>query len=986
MSSKTLVLIDGHALAYRQFFALERTGMKTSTGHPVWAVYGFFKAIFDLLKKVNPDAIAVSFDTGRQTFRTEAYSEYKANRQSMPDTLRQQMQLIHDGVEALSIPIYKMKGFEADDVIGTIAHRACKLGHKVLILTGDQDSFQLVENHCDIRVLIPSKGELLEYDRDKIFEKMGVWPEQIVDYKGLRGDTSDNIPGVKGIGEKTAVKLLSEFQTMENLLENIEKVASNSVREKLINDREMALKSKFLAKIDQDVPIEFDFEHTHLTMPDLVKLTDFLKEVEFKSYLSNLGYFLKAFNNGETPVIPAELVSYAKKSQEIKKPEQPVQIEHPQQSMQLNLLAGGIQEIKEQPTELVLKCFEDNVCIINTQELFDALIDDLKSSKVFSMDTETTGLDVLNDKLVGISFAWNEQIQTENNKISINNKIKDSTKVAYVPLGHQTGTQLEINSVINSLKPILEDENIHKVLQNAKFEINILKNYDIDLKGIILDTMVASYVKNPTFKHGLKQQAFSHLKINMQEIEELIGKGKTAITMDQVEIEKTAKYAGADAQATLELARYYSNHMDKDEEKILYDIEVPLVSVLADIEWQGVSLDTEYLKSLSKEIQGNLDDVEGQIHRIAGEKFNINSPKQVSTVLFEKLSLPVKAKTQTGFSTNAKVLESLKDVHPIINLLLEQRHLSKLKSTYIDSLPGIINKKDNKIHTNFNQTITSTGRLSSSNPNLQNIPIRTEIGNRIRAAFVPKDKENSVLLSADYSQIELRLLAHYSEDPILIDAYNNNEDIHALTASKVFDVPLEEVTKEMRRKAKAVNFGIIYGQTSFGLSEAIGITPTEAKKFIEKYFKTYPKIKEYMDKTVTSVKLNGYVSTLFGRKRYLKDELESRNRMIREFAYRAAINAPLQGTAADLVKLAMIRLHKELNDANLESKIILQVHDELILEVPKKELIIVKDKVKTCMELDQPLKVPLVIDIEYGPNWMAGSGEEMDGLESLIIE
>jgi len=957
MESKTLILIDGHALAYRQYFALERTHMKTSDDKPTWAVYGFFKALFDLLRRVKPDAIAVSFDCGRDTFRAKAYPEYKAHRQTMPDSLRDQMKLLVEGIKDLDIPIYQMPGFEADDVIGTIAERARELGHKVLILTGDQDSFQLLDKQNHISVIMPQKGELLEYDRNRVHDKLGVWPEQIADYKGLSGDTSDNIPGVKGVGEKTAVKLLEQYGSVENVLDHLDEISSKSLKEKLESDREMAIKSKFLATIDRNVPIEFDFEHTHLTMPDLEKLTNFLKDMEFFSFLKQLPELLKPFNNGILPEIPKEYLSPKKIVVEA----QPLQ-----KSMQLGLFTAA--PVKEPvPMQITEK---NKVNIIDTEDAFNTLVKNLTDIKTFSLDTETTSLDVYNAEIVGISFAWNPQITTKTGRIAIDESKQNITLTAYIPVGHTQGKQLNISYVLEKLKPLFEDKELNKVLQNAKYEINLLKNYNIELKGILLDTMIASYIKNPTFKHNLKHQALSYLKFEMKSIEELIGKGKDATTMDKISIEEVADYASDDAKATIELARYYSKNIDKEQSNVLYDIEVPLVPVLSDMERTGISIDTEYLNNLSAEIQNNLNNIESQIYEYAGEKLNINSPKQVAYILFEKLELSKKAKTKTGLSTSAKVLESLVDEHPIISLLLEQRQLTKLKSTYIDTLPVLVNPKDKRVHASFNQTITTTGRLSCSNPNLQNIPIRTELGNRIRAAFVPKDKENYIILSADYSQIELRLLAHYSEDPALIEAFCTNRDIHADTASRVFDVPLDDVTKEMRRKAKAVNFGIIYGQSSYGLASALGISPGEAKMIINKYFEMYPYIKKYMDKTIAQVYEKGYVSTLFGRKRYLEDELSSRNKNIREFAERAAINAPLQGTAADLIKLAMIELHQEFKNSKFESKLILQVHDELVLEVPKNELVIVGDIVKSCMELSQPLKVPLVIDMACGPTWM----------------
>jgi len=958
MTSKTLILIDGHALAYRCYFALERTRMQTTDNLPTWAVYGFLKSIFDLLKNVKPDAIAVSFDKGRDTFRLKEFSEYKANRQSMPDALKEQMGFIIEGVEALEIPIYQLSGYEADDIIGTITKKAAEEGHKTLILTGDKDSFQLISPDGSVCVLIPSKGELIKYDRSKVYEKLGVWPEQIADYKGLSGDSSDNIPGVKGIGEKTAVKLLEQYQTVENIYDHLEEITSKSIKTKLETDKDMAFKSKWLATICREVPIDFDFEHTHVELKNTQKINDFFKKMQFHNFLRQFPEILSYFNAQISPETEKIIQNEEKKENN----SQP----HIQGQMQLNFFSNP--EINAIST----KNFDIDMEIISEKNKFEELLTTLQNAKVFSFDTETTSLDVFNAKLVGLSFGWNSQVKAENNKIVIDKPADGNTKTAYIPVGHEQGNQLDINYVLNKLKPFFEDENLYKILQNAKYELNILANHEIELKGIIFDTMISSYVKNPTFKHGLKQQAFGHLGYEMTEIEELIGKGKTAITMDKVSIEKAAEYACADAKSTLELAKFYAENFDEQQAKLFYEIEEPLVPVLAEIEKNGVCIDTAYLKKLSDELQQKITALETQIYEYAGEKFNINSPKQVGEILFDKLQLPIKgvAKTQTGYSTNAKILESLAHAHPIVKLLLEQRHYAKLKSTYIDSLPELINSKTGKIHTSFNQTITTTGRLSSSNPNLQNIPIRSEIGNRIRAAFVPQDKENSVILSADYSQIELRLLAHVTEDEILVKSFNNNEDIHTRTASKVFNVPEEEVTKEMRRKAKAVNFGIIYGQTSYGLSESLGISPYEAKEIIAKYFETYPSIKKYMDETIQKAHQDGYVETLFGRKRNLKEDLNSRIKTIREFAERAAINAPLQGTAADLIKLAMIELHKQLKLQKLKSTIIMQVHDELVMEVCKDELEKVIALVKQCMELGQTLKVPLVVDIAYGPTWM----------------
>ncbi|HSA05841.1 MAG TPA: DNA polymerase I [Candidatus Gastranaerophilales bacterium] len=946
MESKTLILIDGHALAYRQYFALERTGMKTTDNFPTWAVYGFMKAMFDLLKHVKPDAIAVSFDKGRETFRLKAYPEYKANRQVMPNSLKEQFSAIIEGVQAFNIPIYEMAGFEADDIIGTISEKARQLGHKTLILTGDQDSFQLVDPEKHVIVLIPSKGELIEYDRDKIHQKLGVYPENVIDLKGLQGDTSDNIPGVKGVGAKTAVKLIEEYHSVENIYEHLGEISSASLREKLEKDHEMAIKSKFLATICRNVPIDFDFEHTHVALPDVDKITAFMKKYQFNSLLKML----------------PEILTHCCKTD----------IEKATQSngqavgqMKLNLEAA-IEKVE------LSKTFKVATQIVDTEEKFKEFLEKLNKQEVFSLDTETTSANVFDAKLVGISIGWNPHIKVLDNQVVIDKTDPDSTETFYIPVGHVMGQQLKAYYVLQKLKPALENVFIYKILQNAKYEIHIFKGLDIELNGIIMDTMLASYVKEPAFKHGLKQQAFIYLGYEMTPIEELIGKGKQQITMDQTTIETAADYACGDAKSTLELGGYYAEKLTAEEKNVLYEIEQPLTPALTEMERAGISIDTEYLKELSNELQENIEKIENKIFELAGEKFNVNSPKQVGEVLFEKLKISTKgmAKTQTGFSTSANALESLKNEHPIASLLLSHRHYAKLKSTYVDTLPALVNKKTGRIHTSFNQTVTTTGRLSSSDPNLQNIPIRTEIGNRIRAAFVPEDRENAVILSADYSQIELRLLAHISEDEALVEAFNQGQDIHTDTAAKVFNVKSEEVTSEQRRAAKTVNFGIIYGQSSYGLSETLKISPAEAKDIIEKYFATYPKIKQYMDKTAQQARETGYVSTIYGRRRYLKEDIHSRIRNIREFAERAAINSPLQGTAADIIKIAMIKLYHQLKNSNLKSKLILQVHDELVLEVPKNEIDEIKRIVTESMELGQPFKVPLVIDIACGPSWL----------------
>ncbi len=951
---KTLILIDGHALAYRMFFALERTGMKTSTKQPIWAVYGFVKAIIDILKKIKPDAIAVSFDMSRKTFRTEEFEEYKAQRAAMPDDLRSQISIIIEAVETLNIPVYMMENFEADDIIGTIATKAKSLGHKSYILTGDQDSFQLIDEEGCIRVLIPHKSELIEYDCDKVHEKLGVYPNQIVDYKALRGDVSDNIPGVKGIGEKTAAKLLTEYKTLDNIYENVEQISSKSVKEKLVNDKEMAYKSQFLACIKKDVDIDFDFESATLNIPDISILKDFLTKYEFHSLLRNINNIVELFNGKD--IVSKENPSNA------------VVLDLPKEQTQLSLFTQEPSFEQIQPRqESVSNDFSQS--IIDSEEKLNNLIEELKSQDVFGVIFAIDGIEMMTSRICGVAFSYGEDLKVEKGRLKLTG-LNKKVKTSFIPFKQQDKHIFNEESVIKLLKPLFESENIGKITHNAKFILHLLKNHNIDLKNIVFDSMLADYIKDSSIKHGLKQQALSYLKFDMKDAVELLGKGKSMKSVCELSLSEVFDYFTNDAFAVYELAKYHTKNMDIKDANLLYDIELPLTLVLYKMERNGVAIDTTYLNDFSENLTASIADLELKIYAIAGEKFNLNSPRQVGEILFEKLGLKAKGKnkTKTGYSTSAEVLEEIATEYEIAKLILEHRHLTKIKSTYIDALPELISPVDNRIHTTFNQTITTTGRLSSSNPNLQNIPARTEIGNKIRGAFIP-EKEESVIIAGDYSQIELRLLAHYSDDEILINAFRNNEDVHATTASRIFGVPINGVTKDMRSKAKTVNFGIIYGQTRYGLSDALSITPQEAQEFIDKYFETYPKILEYMEKTKLFAIQNGYVETLYGRKRYFGSELSSSNHNIREFAQRAAINAPLQGTAADLIKIAMIKLSKELDKKYKSAKMILQVHDELILEVPRELADEISDLTIKSMELSQPLNVPLVVDLHYGKSW-----------------
>ena len=940
---KTLILIDGHALAFREYFALERTQMSTSDGTPTWAVYGFFKAIFDLLKSktFSPDAIAVAFDVSHRTFRTEMYEDYKSNREAMPDSMRVQMELIYEGLRAFNIPIYTKEGYEADDVIGTISKKACELGHRVLILTGDQDAFQLVDKEGCVKVILPYKGELVEFDWDKIYEKLGVYPNQVIDYKGLRGDTSDCIPGIKGIGEKTAQKLLARYGTLDAVLADCENIPEKSVREKICSGIEQAKMSQELATIIRNLDIDFDFEMTNVNLPDVSSVTEFLKQMQFYTFIKNINSILASFNK--------DIDSASK-----------ILKEGP---TQLGFFTETVnEEINKEST------LNFNSKLISDSQDLKKLVNLLYNQEAFSFKIYADYVNAVESEIYGIAFAINDSVKINNDDRLSFDGLSESS-VYYVPVRHSNlSNQLRIEDVISELKPIFESDKIKKFVYDSKNQYNILRNIEINAKGIIFDVMLASYVYDSSRKHELDVQVLeqlNHAIIPYAEFDK-----KNPLKICDAPIENVLNNISDECASIIELAKYWNKTLSEDELKIVYNIETPLSLVLADMEYNGVSVDVEYLSQLTEIMNSKLFEIESSVYNLAGCTFNINSPKQVGEVLFVKLGLKSKKKRgKAAFSTSAEVLEELSEEYEIAKLILEYRKYSKLKSTYTEALPALISPKDKRIHTTYNQTVTVTGRLSSSNPNLQNIPIRTEEGNKIRNAFAPQNKNDYLILSADYSQIELRLLAHITQDAHLSEAFNNGIDVHTLTASKVFEVPVENVTKEMRYKSKAVNFGIVYGQSKYGLAKSLGISNTEAEDFIEKYFVTYPKVKAYMEATVMEVQEKGYVETIFGRKRYLATELSSSNVMIRDFAKRAAINQPIQGTAADLMKIAMIEFAKKLKEYNLKSKMIIQVHDELVVEVYKPELETVKKLVKEAMELNQPLSVPLLIDINVGESW-----------------
>ena len=897
-----LILIDGNSLTYRAFYALPLT-MRTVDGTHTNAVYGFTTMLLKLLDE-NPDYIAVSFDLPAPTFRHTEYKEYKAHRQKAPDELHAQLPLVKEIVRAFAIPIFELGGFEADDVIATIAKVAERKGISSEIVTGDLDTLQLVSDK--IKVLTTRKGitDTVLYDAKAVMDRFGLTPEQLPDFKGLKGDPSDNLPGIPGIGDKTAAELLKEFGTLENLIKNADKVKNERIREKVKTYREQAQLCKKLGTLIINVPLSIDFnklKHQAINWSNVIPL---FEKFEFRS-------LVKKYSGKDT----------------------------------LDLFSS--QKVAEKRE--AIKAQTDYRAITDENEL-KKLLPQLKAG--FAIDTETSSLDPFTTQLVGISIAY------------------EPNRAYYIPLGHHEKNQLPLKAALALLKPLIEDPDIPKYGQNIKFDAEVLASQGVAIQGIAFDTMVAAYVMDPTEqKYGLKSLGAKYLGRQMIRIDELIGKEIEAGTMAEVPVNIATDYAASDADITYQLVDILKKELQPDKAlwKLFQEVELPLVPVLTDIETNGIAIDKKQLEVMSCEMERDLKELEKHITILAGEEFNINSPKQLQVILFEKLKLPVGKKTKTGASTDASVLEYLAPDYEIARRLLDYRQITKLKSTYVDVLPNLVNPKTGRIHTSFNQTITATGRLSSSNPNLQNIPVKGEYGPRIRAAFIP-EKETSSILSADYSQIELRILAHLSGDPILFDAFNKDEDIHRRTAAEVFDVPLAEVTKEMRDRAKTVNFGIIYGMSEFGLAKSLNIKRTEAASFIGRYFKRYAKVRAFIDQVIDDARKNGYVTTMLGRKRNIP-EILSHNYGQRSFAERTAINTPVQGTAADIIKIAMINIHRELKVKKLKSKMILQVHDELVFEVPDKEIAEIKDLVRAEMCSALPLTVPTKVDIKVGKSW-----------------
>ncbi len=919
-----LFLLDGTALAYRAYYAFIGRPLVTSGGMNVSAVYGFTNSLIKILEEEKPDYIAVVFDSGQPTFRHEIHPEYKATREKMPEDMAIQLQKLKEVIEAFNVPIIEIPGYEADDVMGTIAKIAESKGIETYLVTGDKDFLQLVSPM--IKIYRPTKGlaDIEIVDVDKVKQEWGVTPEQIIDVLGLMGDKVDNVPGVPGIGEKTAIQLIKEFGSIENLIKNIDKVPTQKIKENLKNYTESAILSKVLVTIKTDVPLDINIYSLKASQPNRDKLAELFYELEFKSLIKKLG-----------------LTSAVREVEEEKIEEQKKPIKYDS-----------------------IKTTTHSYRIIENADELKELVEKLKSADLVSFDTESTGVDPLNADLIGISFAV------------------EPGEAFYVPVSVETETSgslfelekrkktygIEIESVLKYVKPILEDPGIKKCGQNLKYDILLMAKYGVWVSGISFDTMIAGYILNPEGSHTLEFLAKEYLKYQVISIAQLIGEGRFQRKMSEVPVEKVAEYACEDADITLKLVDKLKYELEKREQlKLCEEIEFPLVEVLAHMEFSGVKLDTELLREMSKELDRMLDNLTHEIYRLAGVEFNINSPQQLADVLFKKLKLPPVKTTKTGYSTDVEVLEELAKEHPIAEKLLEYRQIQKLKSTYVDALPKLVNPKTGKVHTSFNQTGTATGRLSSSDPNLQNIPIRTEIGREIRKAFIPSEPD-WFIMSADYSQIELRIMAHLSGDENLISAFRSGLDIHSSTAASVFGVRPEDVNYEMRRKAKEVNFGIMYGISPYGLSQRLGIPQPEAKKIIEVYFQKFPKVKEYIDKTIAEARQKGYVATLLGRRRYVPD-INSRNRTVREFAERTAINMRIQGTAADLIKLAMVRIYDEMKRRKLKSKMILQVHDELVFDVAPDEVENLKEIVLDKMQNALQLNVPLVVELGVGKNW-----------------
>jgi DNA polymerase-1 len=903
-----LVLFDGNAIVHRAYHAFGATRYRPATpltvsrtGEIVSAVYGFALMLLKVLTELKPTHYAVAFDKKGPTFRHDLFDKYKAQRPPMPDELVGQLARVHELVKAFNIPVFEIDKYEADDVLGTLSQQAGEKGIETVIVTGDADTMQLVSPH--VKVLYPKAGRAFSdtalFDETAVKEKYGVGPEHIADLKALTGDPSDNIPGVPGIGDKTAVKLINDFGSVDDIYKHLDEITPPKVREKLRDNEAAARRSKELATIVMQTPVSLDMDRCRVSGFDRQKAADFFREMEFFSLLSRLP--------GQESVAASPRVEVG-----------PAQGEYG---------------------------------IISTPAALDDLAARLSSAGSFAYDTETTGLNPMTASLVGISLAIEEG------------------KAFYVPVGHtllDEVSQLPLERVVARLKPVFEDASIPKIAHNAKYDMMVLAECGITVTGPGFDTMIAAHLLNEK-SLGLKALAFSKLGVEMTPISDLIGTGAKQVPMSQVDIRKTADYSGADADMTFRLWRLLEKDLEKQGlTRLFTDVEMPLVPVLLLMERNGVAVDTAVLQDMSQRLGAQVAVLEGKIYEEAKHEFNINSPQQLGKVLFDEMQLPTTRRGKNKYSTEASVMEELRPVHPIAGYILEYRQLTKIKSTYIDTLPALVNPRTGRIHTSFNQTRTTTGRLSSSDPNMQNIPVRGELGGQVRQAFIAPP--GSSLLGADYSQIDLRALAHLSQDENLLKAFRHDADIHAATASLLFGVAPSEITTDQRRFAKTVNFGVIYGMSDYGLEQATEFSREEAGKFIRSYFEKYPGVRKYLDDTKEKARRDGYVETLLGRRRYIPD-INSSNRQVREAAERMAINMPVQGTSADIIKVAMINLYQEMAKRRLQSKMLLQVHDELVFEAPDEELGIIREIVPDIMDSAVKLDVPLKVDTKVGKNW-----------------
>ena len=921
-NSKNLFLLDAYALIYRGYYAFIKNPRINSKGTDTSAILGFMNSLFEIIRTQNPDYLAVAFDKGGSVTRSEMFEEYKSNRDKTPEPILVAIPYIKEILEGMKIPILEKEGFEADDIIGTVAKDAEENNFKVYMVTPDKDFAQLVSDN--IFLCKPARmGNSMEiWGVDEVKDKFEVEsPDQVIDYLGMMGDSVDNIPGLPGVGDKTAKKFIKQYGSLENLLQNAHEV-TGKLGEKIIENKELGVLSKKLAKIILDVPIDYNLDEFKLSDPDKEIVLKVFDELEFRRIKET---FFKIFGTISSPI--------EEKGAEV------VQGDLFSETYNLESNKDSLNDSKSIYQRI--ESFEE----------LKLLVEKMMKQEIVAFDTETEGLNALETDIVGISFSWQKGIGY------------------YLPIKNNKSVHEKSFEI---LKPFFESTEIIKVGHNIKFDIQVLHKYNVKVSSPIYDTMVAHYLINPDMRHNLDTLSESYLNYSPISIESLIGKkGKNQISMRDVSIDKITDYASEDADITLQLKSIFDKEIEVNNlGKIFYDIEIPMINVLSEMETEGIKIDTSYLEKLDKEFEEDLEKLKKEIFKKSGEEFNLNSPKQLGEILFDKLKLVSKPKkTKTGqYSTSEEVLSSLANDHKIIEDILEWRSLDKLQNTYVKSLPNEVSSLTNRVHSSFNQTVTTTGRLSSNNPNLQNIPIRTANGQKIRRAFIPRGSDY-LLMAADYSQIELRVIASMSNEENMIDAFVNNQDIHTMTASKIYNVDPENVTREQRGNAKTVNFGIIYGVSAFGLSQQTDLNRSESKVMIDNYFLNYPGLKKYMSDQIDFARNNGYVETIMGRRRYLQN-INSQNNMLRSGAERNAINAPIQGSAADIIKIAMININSELKKQSLKSKMLLQVHDELVFDVHKSEKDQIKDIVKTTMESAVKLKVPLKIDLEFGKNWL----------------